>query len=309
MFQVGQVLKGRVGSYKLTRKLQDSVWLGVNQQIEQNVIVKWVDHFRTGYERTALLRFQDRTPHIRPLLDEVQLENGSKWPALVLKWLEDDTLRTSARGPVTRSESKRVGAGVLKALQVIHDDGYVHTDVKPDNILVNFDPLSKEITDVQLADLGSTVQEDSKHAKDGDMIGTALFRSTEAILEMQWARPTDVWSFGATMISLIYGGNFNLLRPDVPVDHDEYDLKILMKQNQFFGPPPIKYTEIADEDRLEVLTYVVENTKDNPLPFRNITTREVSEEDKKFLLKIMKIDPRDRPTVGELLEDEWFNST
>lgn len=33
---------------------------------------------------------------------------------------------------------------------------------------------------------------------------------------------------------------------------------------------------------------------------------EVSPADKGFLLKIMKVDPRHRPTARQLLEDEWF---
>ncbi|KAK7698704.1 hypothetical protein SLS64_012315 [Diaporthe eres] len=41
-------------------------------------------------------------------------------------------------------------------------------------------------------------------------------------------------------------------------------------------------------------------------PFRLVTTKEISAADKKFLLKVMKLDPRERPTVEELLEDEWF---
>lgn len=44
---------------------------------------------------------------------------------------------------------------------------------------------------------------DSGHAKDGDQIGTPIFRSPEAQLEMRWDTATDIWSF-ATMVSLIY---------------------------------------------------------------------------------------------------------
>ena len=41
-------------------------------------------------------------------------------------------------------------------------------------------------------------------------------------------------------------------------------------------------------------------------PFERITEREISKEDKTFMLKIMKLDLRDRPTAKELLEDMWF---
>lgn len=41
-------------------------------------------------------------------------------------------------------------------------------------------------------------------------------------------------------------------------------------------------------------------------PFEYITDREITNEDKAFILKLMKLDPRDRPTAKELLHDEWF---
>lgn len=44
-------------------------------------------------------------------------------------------------------------------------------------------------------------------------------------------------------------------------------------------------------------------------PFKRITTKEIPPADKVLLLKIMKLDPRDRPTAEALLEDEWFNET
>lgn len=43
------------------------------------------------------------------------------------------------------------------------------------------------------------------------------------------------------------------------------------------------------------------------IPFQRISRTEISHRDRDFLCKIMKMDPRDRPTVKELLEDEWFD--
>lgn len=111
------------------------------------------------------------------------------------------------------------------------------------------------------------------------------------------------------MITLICGRNFNILRPDVAMDHDDYDVKIMVRQNQIFGPFPATYQEIANTDQLEALTWVVENTNGPYLPFRNAIIEGLSEKDKEFLHKIMKLDPRGRPTIRELLDDEWFTST
>lgn len=80
-----------------------------------------------------------------------------------------------------------------------------------------------------------------------------------------------------------------------------------MKQHQFFGPFPLSYKDLADDETLAILTHVMHGVpKEKMKPFGRITEREISKEDKTFLLKIMKLDPRDRPTAKELLQDEWF---
>lgn len=50
------------------------------------------------------------------------------------------------------------------------------------------------------------------------------------------------------------------------------------------------------------------NPPENMTPFGMVTEREVVKEDKEFILKIMKMDWRDRPTAKQLLKDEWFHS-
>lgn len=182
-----------------------------------NVIVKAVDHFRLQNEHDVLIRFQARTPHIRPLLEEVELNPASH--VLVLRYLDDDLLHASNTKRLTRSEMKFVARSVLEALQVLHTDGYVHTgesicpgsfptltymvnattDIKPSNVLVNYAGATQLIAEVQLSDFGTTVSEESPYAKNGDPIGTPIFRSPEAHLQMRWSTATDIWSFG-TMV-------------------------------------------------------------------------------------------------------------
>lgn len=241
------------------------------------------------------------------MVDEI--EEPSDPPALVLKHLDDDLLRASAAQKLTHPQIKYVVKNVLEALQVLHEDGYVHTDIKLDNVLVNYGQGDTRFTDVMLADCGSTVHGDSEYAKMGDIIGAPIFRSPEAQLQMRWGTATDIWSLGAMLISLIWGENWHIFEPDVSVEDEFFDVKILMKHHQFFGPFPLSYREIADEDVLTILTYVMNEVPRETLkPFQYITEREISKKDKAFVLKIMKLDPRDRPTAKELLQDEWFQA-
>jgi RIO-like serine/threonine protein kinase len=80
-----------------------------------------VNHSRLQRERDILVRFQQKTPRVRPLLDEV--DPGTSKHALVMKWLNEDLSTRKLAG----AQLKFVAKGVLEALQVLHADGYVHT--------------------------------------------------------------------------------------------------------------------------------------------------------------------------------------
>jgi hypothetical protein len=99
-------------------------------------------------------------------------------------------------------------------------------------------------------------------------------------------------------------GGFHIIKPDVPVNHEDYDLKILMKHHQCFGPFPASYDEIANQERRVVLIWAMQNCPPSTLKSFHLTTsQEICNEDKEFVLKVMKLDPRDRPSAQELLED------
>lgn len=94
----------------------------------------------------------------------------------------------------------------------------------------------------------------------------------------------------------------------MPFGHEEYELKILKRQCQFFGPFPLTYREICPQETLNVLAYIMQSiSPEEKKPFSLISERELSKEDKEFVLRIMKLDPRDRPSATELLEDKWFD--
>lgn len=111
------------------------------------------------------------------------------------------------------------------------------------------------------------------------------------------------------MISLIWGYNWHIFRPEnADVDSEEYPLLVFIKQASIFGPVPLSFQDIADDERLEILAKTIHFINDNNLkkPFYLSADKELSKEDRTFICKIMKLDPRDRPTANELLQDEWF---
>lgn len=100
--------------------------------------------------------------------------------------------------------------------------------------------------------------------------------------------------------------------PKLKVDPEdaEYPIQVFLRQIQFFGPIPAKMKELADDQRLaiikEVEDYIEVEEAKLAKPFSQVADPELKEGDKEFILKVMQLDPRDRPTAKELLGDKWF---
>ncbi|KAG8164264.1 hypothetical protein KVR01_006182 [Diaporthe batatas] len=308
---LGQALRGRLGFYIISKRIQDGVWLARDKS-NKLVIVKSVSgHPRVENERDVLQRFQDRSTHIRPLIDEIQ--DPAEPTIIVLRHLDQDLLDASIRKALNRKEIKYVSRGILEALSVLHEDGHVHADVKPSNIFVNH---RSDVThdndigfsDVQLGDFGGSYHQDSEWAKSATPIGAPMWSSPEVLLEIPWNTATDIWSFGTLVISLIFGGDFNIFRPKKARYGDEdYNVEVLESQFRYFGPFPFKIREIVNDETFQTVLYLMQlNPPESMTHFSRVTEREVVKEDKDFILKIMRMDWRDRPTAKELLEDEWF---
>ena len=99
--------------------------------------MKAARHFRIHNERDVLRQFQSqKTVTLRPLVDEI--EDPADPPAIVLRHLDDDLLHAASVRKLNKLEIKYAAKRILEALDVLHCNGYVHTDIKPSNILVNY---------------------------------------------------------------------------------------------------------------------------------------------------------------------------
>jgi hypothetical protein len=89
----------------------------------------------------------------------------------------------------------------------------------------------------------------------------------------------------------------------------DYEFQVLRRQFQFFAPPPGKYVELfVDEKMVEKMFAIMASLKQDLKPFRLITKREICAADKEFIEWFMKLDPRDRPSVEEILAHEWWGN-
>ncbi|RMY55319.1 hypothetical protein D0863_13344 [Hortaea werneckii] len=326
-FRVAQKVKGSKGIYTITRKLHDQVW-GASCAAHDHVVLKCASQKRLQREKQVLQKFKGHAC-IRQLIDHAERPH-----CLVLEHLHEDALRSARKAPISRRNIKTIARNILSALKTLHGNGIVHTgdktftldlikgdladlhrkqDIKPDNILLNYDREGATVIEAKLADCGDAYEADliTHPHEAAHIIGAAIFRSPEALLGLHWSTSTDIWSFGATLMSLLWGRGFHIFKPvdRVSADDPEFPAHVLMEQARYFGPFPLRYQELLDKELESILAaiHVLIEQRGTRKPFSLVKDEEVLSEDKEFLCDAMKLDPLERPTARELLQHGWFD--
>ncbi|KAK3986835.1 kinase-like protein [Cladorrhinum sp. PSN332] len=311
LVKADSVLLGRLSSYTIGKELhravdQGAVYLARNLSGEKCIVKSIRGHWRLGNEATILKRCQSKTRFIRPLVDEIH--DPADPPSIVLRHLDSNVLAESDKKRLSRPEIKQVARSILEVLRLLHKDGMVHTDIKLDNVFVNYGESHQRFSEIQLGDFGGVVSQDSKFAKDGHLVGAVFTRSPENMLQLPWGTATDIWSFGTAVITLLFGGGYHIFNPQIEKvrpESEDYELTALQRMHRYFGPFPQSYQDFNREDTTAIVNFI--NAQGPPAkPFGRAGAGEFPPADKEFILKIMKLDPRDRPTAEELLTDPWF---
>jgi eukaryotic-like serine/threonine-protein kinase len=128
-------------------------------------------------------------------------DDETQRPYLVMQLVEGSTLAEQLRrGPLPAQRTAQIGASLADALAYVHDQGLVHRDVKPANVLIGADSR------VHLADFGIARIVDSAHVtRTGDVLGTPAYFAPEQVSGEPVGPAADVYALGLIMLECLTG--------------------------------------------------------------------------------------------------------
>jgi serine/threonine protein kinase len=123
-------------------------------------------------------------------------------PAIIMEFVEGTSLKQLIADGSTRTlaYTQKVALHTLRGLVAAHEQGIIHRDIKPGNILVATNGIFK-ISDFGLASLASVPSVTAQ----GMVLGTPAYMAPEQIRHEEVDQRTDLFALGVTLIEVLTG--------------------------------------------------------------------------------------------------------
>ena len=254
---------------------EGAVFKGMVKESEESVALKVLTRPLSAQAQEVIDRLGHH-PHIVDVvkvLEDVEMPSGHhtfKAAVLVMEWVEGGDLLSCLEelgGPLPEDHVKLLFSQLLMAMKHCHSRCVFHRDIKLENIM-----LSSDGTMLKVCDFG--VAEINNQGWVRKSVGTPSYASPEAFEGGVFnGEKADVWSCGVVLFALLTGN-----MPFISPSRADFAFRCLMRGR------------VGD-----FWTY-----------FERRGIR-ISEEAKRFLIRIFMINPVRRAGVDELLASDWLS--
>ncbi|HET7328353.1 MAG TPA: Stk1 family PASTA domain-containing Ser/Thr kinase [Nocardioidaceae bacterium] len=244
---VGTLLDGRyrVGG-RIARGGMATVYEAVDVRLDRQVAVK-VLHSGYADDPDFALRFQREAraaarlahPNVVGVFDQGRHDSGQSASTLflVMEYVPGCTLRELMReqAPLPPARALALLEPILSALGAAHAAGFVHRDVKPENVLLTDDGRVK-VADFGLARAVAT--SDQTTATSGVLIGTVSYLAPELVVDGTADPRTDVYACGVLLYEMLTGAKPHQGDSPIQVAYKHVHTDVAPPSHQVADIPP-----------------------------------------------------------------------
>lgn len=203
------MVPGRLGQYHLLRLIgaggMGAVYEGIDTGLQRKIAVKVILRDKAEEDPTFIESFK-REAQSAARLNSLNIVGvyafgeSEGQPYLVMELVQPDSLDKMMKdGPMDAATVLKIGRQVAQGLKAAAEQGLVHGDVKPENILIN------EARDAKLADFGIAALAGAKAAANNEVWGTPYYIAPETLRRQKVDLRADIYSLGATLYHAIAG--------------------------------------------------------------------------------------------------------
>jgi len=206
-----------------------SVYRAHDRLLERHVAIKvlheqftadsdYVERFRREARAVAQLSH----PNIVTVIDRGEHDDRQ---FIVFEYVDGENLKAlvEREGPLPECDAIELALQVARALGFAHEQGLVHRDVKPQNVLLN-DGGQAKVTDFGIA---RSLEVSGNLTQSGTVMGTSDYIAPEQARGSKVDAQSDVYSLGTVLYELLTG--------EVPFQGDNFVAVAMQHINQ---PPP-----------------------------------------------------------------------
>lgn len=195
------------------------------------------------------------------------------------------------KGRLTMQEVQSFTCDCLLGLEYLHGLGYIHRDIRADNILIFQE--SEDVLTAKISDYGF-VKKYIKHDLMSPKVNNRNYRPPELFeTDVDYSYSMDIWSMGCTVYTMIQKISYiiNVDRPDLP-NHNFQEICRSLPYKTSNNNSPIEWSDffpLTEEDIDEIFEY------------------SSVEEFKVLLLGMLEFDKNKRLTATECLNLPFFD--